>query len=97
MSESGRALYFSRARIPGHPTDLIGTHFRHIGLYAYRAKFLSDFILWPPTKLEQFESLEQIRALSYDRVIQVAVTEEAIPHGVDSEADLNAIRNYLGS
>ena len=97
MSESGRALYFSRASIPGHPTALIGMHFRHIGLYAYRAKFLSDFTLWKPTNLERFEKLEQIRALSYDRVIQVEVTEETIPHGVDTEADLKAVRRLLDS
>ena len=71
-SRSGRALYFSRARIPGHPTSAIGTHYRHIGLYAYRAGFLRDFRTWKPTRLEQFERLEQLRALEHDRLIQIA-------------------------
>ncbi len=94
-SRSGRALYFSRARIPGHPTSAIGTHYRHIGLYAYRAGFLRDFRTWEPTPLEQFEQLEQLRALEHDRFIQVDVALESIPPGVDTEQDLASIRRHL--
>ena len=94
-SRSGRALYFSRARIPGHPTSAIGTHYRHIGLYAYRAGFLRDFRTWEPTPLEQFERLEQLRALEHDRFIQVEVAGESIPRGVDPEQDLASLRRPL--
>ena len=94
-SQSGRALYFSRARIPGHPTEAYGTHFRHIGLYAYRAGFLRDFATWRPTPLEQFERLEQLRALEHDRLIQVDVAFESIPPGVDTEQDLALVRQQL--
>ena len=48
---SGRALYFSRARIPHprHPgTDGSGAAWRrHIGIYAYRREFLLEFASWP--------------------------------------------------
>ena len=94
-SQSGRALYFSRSRIPGHPTQANGTHFRHIGLYAYRAGFLRDFSTWRPTPLEQFERLEQLRALEHDRLIQVDVALESIPPGVDTEQDLALVRQHL--
>ena len=94
-SQSGRALYFSRSRIPGHPTEANGTHFRHIGLYAYRAGFLRDFATWRPTPLEQFERLEQLRALEHDRLIQVDVALESIPPGVDTEQDLALVRQHL--
>ena len=94
-SQSGRALYFSRSRIPGHPTQANGTHFRHIGLYAYRAGFLRDFATWRPTPLEQFERLEQLRALEHDRLIQVDVALELIPPGVDTEQDLALVRQHL--
>jgi len=94
-SQSGRALYFSRSRIPGHPTEANGTHFRHIGLYAYRAGFLLDFATWRPTPLEQFERLEQLRALEHDRLIQVDVALESIPRGVDTEQDLALVRQHL--
>ena len=94
-SQSGRALYFSRSEIPGHPTQAFGTHFRHIGLYAYRAGFLRDFATWRPTPLEQFERLEQLRALEHDRLIQVDVALETIPPGVDTEQDLALMRQHL--
>ena len=94
-SQSGRALYFSRSRIPGHPTQANGTHFRHIGLYAYRAGFLRDFATWRPTPLEQFARLEQLRALEHDRLIQVDVALESIPPGVDTEQDLALMRQHL--
>lgn len=94
-SFSGRALYFSRARIPGHLTSAIGAHYRHIGLYAYRAGFLREFRTWEPTPLERFERLEQLRALEHDRLIQVDVAWEYIPPGVDTEHDLTSIRRHL--
>ena len=94
-SRSGRALYFSRARIPGHPTSMIGSHYRHIGVYAYRASFLRDFRTWEPTPLERFERLEQLRALEHDRLIQVDVALESVPPGIDTEQDLVSIRRHL--
>lgn len=95
MSKSGRALYFSRAPIPGSLDQEVGPHYRHVGLYAYSAGFLSEFVSWKPTKLERFEQLEQLRILSHDRIIQVIVAEESIPPGIDTEADLQFIRRYL--
>jgi 3-deoxy-manno-octulosonate cytidylyltransferase (CMP-KDO synthetase) len=94
-SQSGRALYFSRARIPMNSSLDCGVHYRHVGLYAYRVGFLRDFGSWNPTPLEQFERLEQLRALEHDRVIQVEVAIESIPPGVDTENDLEVIRRQM--
>lgn len=94
-SQSGRALYFSRARIPMNSSLDCGVHYRHVGLYAYRVDFLRDFASWNPTPLEQFEHLEQLRALEHDRVIQVEVAIESIPPGVDTESDLEVIRRQM--
>jgi 3-deoxy-manno-octulosonate cytidylyltransferase (CMP-KDO synthetase) len=96
-SQSGRALYFSRARIPMNSSRDCGVHYRHIGLYAYRVGFLRDFTSWNPTPLEQFERLEQLRALEHDRVIQVEVAIESIPPGVDTASDLEVIRRQMES
>ena len=97
-SETGRALYFSRSAIPFHleggvPAPL----FRHIGLYAYRARFLKIFVGWPPALAEQSESLEQLRALAHDAHIQIELAPEAVPAGVDTESDLDAVRALLGA
>ena len=94
-SQSGRALYFSRARIPMNSSIDCRVHYRHIGLYAYRADFLRDFASLNPTPLEQLEHLEQLRALEHDRVIQVEVAIESIPPGVDTESDLEVIRRQM--
>lgn len=59
------ALYFSRSPIPAHRDDKssFAQSFRHIGLYAYRASFLLDFVALPVCDLERYEALEQLRVL----------------------------------
>ena len=55
-TESGKALYFSRAPIPGHRQGtLAAPMYRHVGLYAYRVGFLKKFVTWPLTAMEQSE------------------------------------------
>src|SRR5688500_12313721 len=93
----GDALYFSRAPIPW-PRDAFardretmppGQHWlRHIGLYAYRAGFLRRFAALPPGRLEQLESLEQLRVLEAGYRIAVALAPEEFPPGVDTPEDL---------
>jgi 3-deoxy-manno-octulosonate cytidylyltransferase (CMP-KDO synthetase) len=70
----GTALYFSRSLIPHHRTG--GTpvpHLKHVGLYAYRAGFLRQYVKLAPTPLEQSEMLEQLRVLEHGFKIGVAV------------------------
>ena len=96
-ADNGDALYFSRAPIPW-PRDAFardrdtmppGQHWlRHIGLYAYRAGFLRRFAALPPGRLEQLESLEQLRVLEAGYRIAVALAPEEFPAGVDTEEDL---------
>lgn len=61
---------------------------RHIGIYAYRASFLRAYGQLAPTPIEQFEALEQLRALYHGYKIGVYVTDNAPPGGVDTEQDL---------
>jgi len=97
-SETGRALYFSRSAIPFHREGGVpAPMFRHIGLYAYRAGFLQTFVGWPPAVAEQSESLEQLRALAHDAHIQIELAPATVPAGVDTEADLAAVRALLGA
>lgn len=93
---NGDALYFSRAPIPWHrdafaqDRDALppGQWLRHIGIYAYRAGFLRRFAAMPPGRLEQVESLEQLRALEAGFRIAVALAPEPFPPGVDTPEDL---------
>jgi 3-deoxy-manno-octulosonate cytidylyltransferase (CMP-KDO synthetase) len=86
-----RALYFSRAEIP-YPREAGGSCFRHAGLYAYRAGFLQRFTRLEIPEIERTESLEQLRALWHGYGIAVVISERAIPPGVDTPGDLEAVR-----
>ena len=93
----GYALYFSRAPIPwdraGFPGGdgwRPGAHFRHLGLYAYRAGYVQAYVRRPPAVLEVLESLEQLRVLDHGERIHVDEAVAAPGPGVDTEADLIA-------
>jgi 3-deoxy-manno-octulosonate cytidylyltransferase (CMP-KDO synthetase) len=99
------ALYFSRAPIPwwrdGQSSGSFRTlptpaPLRHIGIYGYRAAFLSGFPHLPPAPLETMESLEQLRVLWHGHRIAVHVTEQVPGPGVDTPEDLERVRQLLG-
>jgi 3-deoxy-manno-octulosonate cytidylyltransferase (CMP-KDO synthetase) len=76
--------------------DLIGdTFLRHIGIYAYRAGFIRRYIRWQPSQLEKIEMLEQLRVLWYGEKIHVAVAQEVPGIGVDTQEELNRVRQLL--
>lgn len=98
FNQAQEALYFSRAPIPftRNPKEFTAAHFRHIGIYAYRAGFLKAFSQLPPAPIEQAESLEQLRALYNGYKIAVMITPTAPPPGVDTAEDLEEVRKRLG-
>ena len=57
-------------------------------IYAYRAGFLRAFTGLPQGRLEQLESLEQLRVLEAGYRIAVSLTPEPFPPGVDTPEDL---------
>lgn len=104
----GDALYFSRAPLPfardGFAPDgrfpfevppALPREFpayRHIGLYAYRARFLRTYARLAVSPHERFESLEQLRALWHGFRISVLVSELLPAPGVDTPADAARLR-----
>lgn len=106
LDATGHALYFSRAPIPWArdafatdrehlPAGFNALH--HIGLYAYRASFLRRFRDLPRGPLEQWESLEQLRALENGYPIAVHVTPLHPPPGVDTAEDLERVRRLCAN
>lgn len=102
--KNGYALYFSRATIPYDrdrflnkaAIEQIGDFYlRHIGIYAYRAGFIKDYVNWPASQLEQIESLEQLRVLWQGEKIHVDVAQSRLPvEGVDTPEDLEKARAF---
>ncbi len=90
----GKALYFSRSRVP-YPRDesdsarVRDTVLLHLGVYAFRLAFLLKFGGLRPSPLELLEKLEQLRVLEHGYAMAVETVEHASP-GVDTPADYEA-------
>lgn len=104
VDAKGYAMYFSRAPIPWlrekfndkqQLESFRMPHLKHVGLYAYRADFLHRYHELPPAPPEQFESLEQLRALYHGNRIHLTEAQVDPGHGVDTEQDLLAVEALL--
>ncbi|OFW43952.1 MAG: 3-deoxy-D-manno-octulosonate cytidylyltransferase [Acidobacteria bacterium RIFCSPLOWO2_12_FULL_67_14b] len=82
----GRALYFSRAPIPGSAA--------HVGLYVYRRDVLLKLAGLPRVPQEDLEKLEQLRAVIHGIGIRVVETSHA-SIGVDTPQDLERVRQLM--
>ena len=107
---AGRAVYFSRLPVPYprdairrhgsiegaliNDPSVLASFRKHTGLYVYRREVLLAFAKWPPSKLEQSESLEQLRALEHGVKIK-AIEASTSSIGVDTIADLERVRSIV--
>jgi 3-deoxy-manno-octulosonate cytidylyltransferase (CMP-KDO synthetase) len=98
--DNGRALYFSRSPIPmvrdGEPDFTLrpARFLQHLGVYAYRRRFLLKVAATRPHPLELTERLEQLRVLGLGGQIRVGLVARA-HRGVDTPEDYAAfVRIY---
>jgi len=105
MDVHGYAMYFSRAPIP-YPRDAFLQSldlpdgmcvYRHVGIYAYRASFLRAYANLTPAPIEQYEALEQLRAMWHGHKISVSISDKAPATGVDTFQDLELVRKLIAS
>ena len=97
--KNGNALYFSRHPIPFHRDmgfDSVFSwpeqhlYFKHIGVYAYRAGVLKQFVALGESPLERAERLEQLRLLEAGIPIRcVEVDYESV--AVDTSEDIKRV------
>ena len=85
-TQKGKGISSLPAKLPAY---------RHLGIYAYRCSFLNKFNKMRPVRIENFEALEQLRAMAYGHRISVAITRAAPHRGVDTPADLARILGHF--
>jgi 3-deoxy-manno-octulosonate cytidylyltransferase (CMP-KDO synthetase) len=104
LDHEGDALYFSRATIPWARDAFARDRgalppglpvYRHIGIYAYRCRFLKTYPTLAAPAIEQFEALEQLRALWHGHRVTVTITDKAPEAGVDTLEDLERVRKLF--
>lgn len=104
-NNKGESIYFSRSPIPferdrmmADPTSAdITLYRRHIGIYAYRANYIKQYVAYAPSRLEQIESLEQLRAIWYGDKIHCEVAIAPPPVGIDTPEDLERLLKTINT
>lgn len=102
ISRDMKAIYFSRSVIPYirevERTEWLTKHtfYKHIGMYAFRAKTLGEVTALAQSSLELGEKLEQLRWLESGYRIGVGITNiETI--GIDTPDDLRRAEEFLAT
>lgn len=102
ISRDMKAIYFSRSVIPYirevERAEWLTKHtfYKHIGMYAFRAKTLGEVTALAQSSLELSEKLEQLRWLESGYRIGVGITNiETI--GIDTPDDLRRAEEFLAT
>ena len=94
VDEDMYATDFTRELFNGNTIDKLGGLYKHIGVYGFRQKILMKYTSLEPTKREQLNKLEQIRALDNNIKIKVLITDyNSI--SVDTPSDLELVKKTL--
>jgi len=89
------ALYFSREPIPSAKMGAYGfPMLKRVNVIPFRRDFLISFNNIPQTPLEIIESIGMMRLIENGLKVKMVMTD-IITHSVDSEADLELIRNIM--
>ena len=88
------AVYFSRAKVP-YFRNGSASHYKHVGVYAFRRAFLLELSRLPVSKLERTEGLEQLRVLENGHKIKLIFTRHR-SIGVDTPEDIRKVAEALG-
>ena len=89
------ALFFSRSTIPYPRNKNIPIiYYEHIGVYAFRKKYLLDFTEWPVSPLEDAEKIECLRYLENGVPIRMVLTNY-LGVEIDTPDDLERAEGLL--
>lgn len=100
LNAKNEALYFSRQPIP-HQAGVADNKWienaqfwKHIGIYAWTKETLNAILALPVTKIEQQESLEQLRWLYHGYAINTIETSIETPN-IDTPEDVKKVLEAL--
>ncbi|MDB4538999.1 MAG: 3-deoxy-manno-octulosonate cytidylyltransferase [Saprospiraceae bacterium] len=99
FGKNGKALLFSRSPIPYLRNEKkenwsISNFYKHIGMYAFRRSTLLKITKLAISRLEELESLEQLRWL--ENGIEIYTTELPFDSfGIDTPEDLQKAEDFL--
>ncbi len=94
-SINNRVLYFSRSAIPFDRDGKANyVPLKHVGLYAFRRKVLSELIRLPQSELEKTEKLEQLRWMDHGYSIHCRINNIPLL-GIDTPEDLERFKKRL--
>ena len=91
IDAQGYALYFSRSPVPYQAADFF---WEHVGIYGFQRDFLLRFPGLPPSRLEDTENLEQLRALDNGYRIKVLETAHS-SLSVDTPDDIIRVEERM--
>jgi 3-deoxy-manno-octulosonate cytidylyltransferase (CMP-KDO synthetase) len=97
-----RVVYFSRAPVPylsstGLTNIKPPNRIKHVGIYAYRVSALLRLLEAKTSNLENYENLEQLRAIAMGIKIRLHMTTRHY-QGIDTRADYDAfVRRFQSS
>lgn len=102
LNNKQEALYFSRSAIPFQVNKAIENwltntdYYHHVGMYAYRADILKEISNLPLSKLENAESLEQLRWVEAGYKIKCILTKYQ-SRCVDTKEDVEKIKKWISN
>lgn len=100
----GAAYWFSKTIIPAirdedklRTTGRLSPVWRHVGLYGYGLDALRRFEACPPTALEQWEGLEQLRLLELGIPVMTVPVDPPVfdSSGIDTDADIARVEALI--
>jgi len=95
LDDNYNAIYFSRSKIPYNRDHYTTTsYYGHLGIYGFTKSSLNEFCSLKTSTLENIEKLEQLRAIYYNKTIQM-VEVDSRSFGIDTKEDLENALNIF--
>lgn len=90
-----RALYMSRTPIPLPFKSIKFDYYKHVGIIGYNKKMLDFYVNSKPGRFEAIEGIDTMRFLDYGKWLQFIPVEHAETLSVDTEKDLEKVREII--